>query len=80
MSLHPLSDIDVTSKRFCKEVVIWNSLSHPNVLKLIGVLEGMSEHRFSMVSEWMANGNIMEYIRMNATNRLKLVCVSCLRV
>ena len=27
-----------------------------------------------MVSEWMANGNIMEYVRRNAGNYLKLVC------
>jgi len=26
-----------------------------------------------MVSEWMANGNIMEYVRNNAGNHLKLV-------
>ena len=26
-----------------------------------------------MVSEWMANGNIMEYVRSNAGNHLKLV-------
>ena len=26
-----------------------------------------------MVSEWMANGNIMEYVRKNSGNHLKLV-------
>jgi serine/threonine protein kinase len=26
-----------------------------------------------MVSEWMANGNIVEYVRSNAGNHLKLV-------
>ena len=77
--LHPGGDTDATSKQFCKEVVIWNSLPHPNILKLVSVLKDVSEHPFATVSEWMANGNIMEYIGRNATNRLRLVCVSHLQ-
>jgi len=52
---------------------MWKNLSHPNVLKLIGVPDTLEDGRFSMVSEWMANGNIMEYVRNNAGNHLKLV-------
>lgn len=52
---------------------MWKSLSHPNILNLIGVPDTLEEGRFSMVSEWMVNGNIMEYIRANAGNHLKLV-------
>ncbi|KAF9644384.1 kinase-like protein [Thelephora ganbajun] len=60
-------------KQFCKEVVLWNSLSHPNVLKLVGVLGGIEQYPFATVSEWMVHGNIMQYIRRNATNRLELL-------
>ncbi|KAF9789239.1 kinase-like domain-containing protein [Thelephora terrestris] len=60
-------------KRFCKEVVLWNFMSHPNVSKLVGVLEGVAEGRFVTVSEWMPRGNIIEYTRRNATNRLELL-------
>ena len=63
-------------QQFCKEVILWNSLSHPNVLKLVGVLATMDQARFTTVSEWMAHGNIMEYIRKHAANRLDLVGVS----
>ena len=60
-------------QRFCKEVVLWNNLSHPNVFDLIGVPDTLEDGRFSMVSEWMTNGNIMEYVRKTAGNHLKLV-------
>ena len=53
---------------------MWKNLSHPNVLRLIGVPDTLEDGRFSMVSEWMANGNITEYVRSNAGNHLKLVC------
>jgi hypothetical protein len=36
----------------------------------------MAENRFVMVSEWMANGNINEFVKTNIrADRLKLVCV-----
>lgn len=60
-------------RRFSKEVAMWKNLSHPNVLNLIGVPDTLAEGRFSMVSEWMVNGNIMEYVRKNSGNHLKLL-------
>ena len=48
-------------------------MSHPNVLSLIGVPDTLDDGRFSMVSEWMANGNIMEFVRKTPGNHLKLV-------
>ena len=65
--------IDIALQQFCQEAIIWNSLSHPNVLKLVGVLGGIGGFRFTTVSEWMVHGNIMQYIRKQATNRLELV-------
>ena len=62
-----------TAQRFCKEVALWKNLSHPNVLSLIGVPHTFEGGRFSTVSEWMVNGNIMEYVHENAGNHLKLV-------
>jgi len=67
---------EIVFQQFCKEVILWNSLSHPNVLKLIGVLGGIEQYQFATVSEWMVHGNIMEYIRKYATNRLELVRAS----
>ena len=75
-SLVEWDDTKIVSQQFCKEVILWNSLSHPNVLKLVGVLGGIDQYQFATVSEWMAHGNIMEYIRKKATNRLELVSTS----
>ena len=50
----------------------WKFLHHPNVLPLIGVT--MTEARFEMISEWMVNGNINEFVKKNPeADRLKLV-------
>ena len=64
--------IAVIVQTFCKEVVTWKSLQHPNVLPLLGVT--MGERLFAMVSEWMVNGNIVEFIKAHReANRFKLV-------
>ena len=50
----------------------WRTLQHPNVLPLIGVT--MTETQFAMVSEWMANGNINNFVKAHPdVNRLGLV-------
>ena len=51
---------------------MWKFLQHPNVLPLIGIT--MSEGRFAMISEWMTNGNINDFIKANPdVDRLLLV-------
>ena len=50
----------------------WKTLRHPNVLPLKGVT--MSETQFAMVSEWMVNGNINDFVKANPdANRFELV-------
>ena len=39
---------------------MWSALRHPNVLPLQGAT--MTETQFTMVSEWMPNGNINEFV------------------
>jgi len=52
----------------------WRSLRHPNVLPLLGVT--MTSDRLVMVTEWMANGNINEFLKANINaDRLELVCL-----
>jgi len=63
----------ILSQRFFKEVVLWSTLSHPNILKLAGVQEHANERQLTTVSELMAYGNVMEYIENHHVNRLKLV-------
>jgi hypothetical protein len=51
---------------------MWKALCHPNVLPLLGVT--MADSQFVMVSEWMTNGNINEFIKRNKdVNRFELV-------
>lgn len=50
----------------------WKSLRHQNVLLLLGVT--MANNQFAMVSEWMVNGNINEYVEAHKdVNRFELV-------
>ena len=58
---------------FYGEVVRWETLSHPNVLKLVGVQDDIENGQFVIVSEWMVHGNVMKYIEKNLANRLELV-------
>ena len=52
----------------------WGALRHPNVLPLLGVT--ISEPRFVIVSEWMARGDINEFVKVHPdADRFKLVCV-----
>ena len=54
---------------------MWKALRHPNVLPLIGVTT--SETQFAMISDWMANGNINDFVKANPdANQLELVGVS----
>lgn len=62
-------------QRFCREVILWNSLSHPNILKLKGALGSIDTFNFSTASKWMTRGTIARYIEANYdVNRLELVC------
>ena len=62
------------SQRFCREAVIWRHLRHPNILPLLGATLDTHETTFSLVSEWMGNGNINEFIRNHGdVNRVQLV-------
>lgn len=53
----------------------WKHLRHPNILPLLGVT--ISENRFATISQWMENGNIIEFVRRDHdVNRAALVRAS----
>ncbi|KAF9791123.1 kinase-like protein, partial [Thelephora terrestris] len=55
-----------------KEAITWKTLRHPNVLPLIGVT--MTMNQFAMISDWMPNGNLNEFVEANPdADRLKLL-------
>ena len=51
---------------------MWKALRHQNVLPLLGAT--MSNNQFAMVSEWMVNGNVNEFVKAHRdANRFELV-------
>ena len=57
---------------YCKEVIVCKRAKHPNILSIEGVAPMLFS--YCMVSQWMANGNMMEYvIKYPGVNRLELV-------
>ncbi|KAF9643891.1 kinase-like protein [Thelephora ganbajun] len=73
LRVYSKDDLEKTRRRFCKEVMTWRTLSHPNVLPLLGVT--MAKNQFVMVSQWMDSGNINEFLKRSNSNvdRLQLV-------
>lgn len=56
-------------------MIIWKRLSDPNILPLIGAY--MRGPELVMVSEWMQNGNIKQYLHKNPhVNKPSLVHAS----
>ena len=62
------------AQRFCREVIGWKHLIHPNILPLLGVYMSPDSNRFDILTDWMPNGNLVQYAKSNPeVNRLKLV-------
>lgn len=52
---------------------MWKRITHPNIVPFLGVSQAPAP--LSMVSEWMVNGNVRDYIGKNPyASRLQLVC------
>ncbi|KAJ7029222.1 hypothetical protein C8F04DRAFT_963156 [Mycena alexandri] len=67
-------------KDFGREAVIWRQLSHPNVLPFFGLY--YLERRLCLVSPWMENGHVLQFLQ-NAppdTDRVSLVSVPKLEI
>ncbi|KAJ7047351.1 kinase-like domain-containing protein [Mycena alexandri] len=66
-------DIEAALKEFSREALIWRQLCHPNLLPFFGLyyLDG----RLCLVSPWMENGNIVDFLRNEPpdTDRLSLI-------
>ncbi|KAJ7138852.1 kinase-like domain-containing protein [Mycena filopes] len=60
MRLFQEADITLVLKGFSREAIIWRQLCHPNLLPFFGLC--YRDMRLCLVSPWMENGNIMEYL------------------
>ncbi|KAG8742781.1 hypothetical protein FRC11_014138 [Ceratobasidium sp. 423] len=62
------------AKQTIKELSVWRKLDHPNVLKLLGICTLGRSKEIGMVSEWMPNGNVNEYVlNHKEADRIKLI-------
>ncbi|KAK7026355.1 kinase domain-containing protein [Favolaschia claudopus] len=52
---------------FGSEALIWRQLCHPNLLPFFGLY--FIEERLCLISPWMDDGNIMEYLRANSVDQ-----------
>ena len=58
----------------CREIIGWKHLSNPNILPLLGVSVSADPHCFLILTDWMSNGNVVEFTRSHPEeNRLRLV-------
>ncbi|KAG9121329.1 hypothetical protein FRC07_002743 [Ceratobasidium sp. 392] len=63
-------------KKSLKEIRVWSFLDHENVLPLIGLC--VINNELGMVSEFMPNGNVQEYIQRNpGVDRYQLAINIC---
>jgi serine/threonine protein kinase len=60
-------------QEFGREALIWRQLCHPNLLPFFGLY--YLDNRLCLVSPWMENGNVMEFLKKAppSANRLSLV-------
>ncbi|KAF9785751.1 kinase-like domain-containing protein [Thelephora terrestris] len=57
------NDGEKIKTRFYKEVVLWKRLAHKNILPCLGISRDVAE--LCLISPWMKNGCITQYIRNN---------------
>ncbi|KAK0475676.1 kinase-like domain-containing protein, partial [Armillaria luteobubalina] len=68
--MKPRGDI----RKFCREVLVWRNLRHPNVLPFIGVNDDVFYPGFCLISPWMKNGDIISFLRQNpGHNRIQCI-------
>ncbi|KAJ7767198.1 kinase-like domain-containing protein [Mycena metata] len=67
------SEIEGTLQEFDREALLWRQLCHPNVLPFYGIY--YLEKRLCLISPWMENGNLFQYLRKKPVdmNRLSFV-------
>ncbi|KZP09930.1 kinase-like protein [Athelia psychrophila] len=69
-------------KRLRRELRVWQGLSHPNIVPLLGTVTSFSSHLSyksvspAMISPWMKNGNLIRYMEskyLTVSERLHLL-------
>ncbi|KAJ7709206.1 kinase-like domain-containing protein [Mycena olivaceomarginata] len=70
MRIFQADDVQTLLKEFSREALIWRQLCHPNLLPFFGLY--YLDNRLCLVSPWMENGNIMEFLRSEPAHPVRL--------
>ncbi|KAK7037716.1 hypothetical protein VNI00_010942 [Paramarasmius palmivorus] len=76
VKVYLMSDMKRLLKEYLREAIIWRQLRHPNLLPCLGLYYLDDSQRICLVSPWMENGNLVEFLRSqprNAVNRVQLM-------
>jgi serine/threonine protein kinase len=70
---HYLEACSHIAQNIARELQIWASLTHPNVLPLLGYISSQGA-TFAFISEWMENGTVRDFLKTHPdTDRMKMV-------
>ncbi|KAF7362319.1 Kinase-like protein [Mycena venus] len=60
------TDLRRIRSKFCREALVWKDLHHPNILPFLGIDRDSfpSCDSLCMVSPWMKNGTVMNYLKV----------------
>ena len=62
------------NQTFCAEALVWHRVQHRHVMPFIGVCVIEFAPQYALVSPWMKNGNMSDYIRKEPScDRISLV-------
>ncbi|TFK41745.1 kinase-like domain-containing protein [Crucibulum laeve] len=75
IKMYEKSRVDHLLAAFSREAIVWGHVSHPNLLPFYGIYHLEDAYgRLCLVSPWMENGNVNEYLERNLNaDRLLLV-------
>ncbi|KAF9523068.1 kinase-like domain-containing protein [Crepidotus variabilis] len=69
------TDKEKLKEDFCRELITWQQLSHPNIISLVGASLDASPGCFSFVLPWMPHGSIMNYLKKEPNHdKFRVIC------
>lgn len=60
-------DLKQLQQSFLQEAILWSQLDHQNILPFYGIYYLGPERKMCLVSPWLENGNLMNYLHENPT-------------
>ncbi|ESK86444.1 WD40 repeat-like protein [Moniliophthora roreri MCA 2997] len=77
VKMYLMSDMKRLMKEYLREAIVWRQLRHPNILPCLGLYYlDCSQERICLVSPWMENGNLVQFLRdrpRDSVNHLQLM-------